>query len=95
MSNVKIQCSCCGNTNTKFEAEYVPSGFLGLSSTKVGEHEVINTNAGAYYRCIDCGRFYCSSCYDKTCCKSALGFISKKNWTECPKCKGKEFVNVN
>jgi hypothetical protein len=85
MTNVKVQCSLCGNTNTKFEGEYAPSGFLGLSSTKVGEHEVIDPDARDYYRCLSCGRFYCEACFNKNCNKIDRGFLTTKRWTQCPK----------
>jgi len=88
MPNVKIQCSFCGNTNTKFEGQYASSGFLGLGSTKVGEREVIDPNASDFYRCVGCGRFFCQSCYTNLkVAKRKSGFISDKRWTECPKCK--------
>lgn len=87
MPNVKIQCSFCGNTNTKFDSQYASSGFLGLGSTKVGEREVIDPNARDFYRCTECGRFICSKCMtEQKVHKQKLGVFSNKYWTECPKC---------
>ena len=88
MTNVKVQCSFCGNTNTKFEGQYASSCFLGMGSTKVGERETINSSAGDFYRCVSCGRFFCQGCYNKlNVSKRKLGVFGNKYWTECPKCQ--------
>lgn len=95
MPNVKIQCSFCGKTNTKMDPQYASSGFLGLGSTKIGEHEIIDIKASDFYRCVNCGRFICSSCCNKLgVFKRKLGVFSEKHWTECPKCSS-EMIKIN
>jgi hypothetical protein len=94
MPNVKVQCSFCGKTNAKMEADYAPSGFLGLSSTKVGEHEVIDSNADDFFRCVGCGRIYCAEHHVSLCFKKDIGWITTKKWFECPKCTSKQIVKI-
>lgn len=94
MPNVKVQCSFCGKTNTKWEDIYTSSGFLGLGSTKVGKEEKIDSNAGDFYRCVGCGRIYCSEHRESLCFKKDTGWISTKKWYECPKCGSKQIIKL-
>lgn len=95
MPNVKLQCSFCGQTNTRMEPIYSSSGFLGLGSAQVGEKEVVDNSIVAFYRCVDCGRFICyKCCKNLDVFKKKLGLFVAKHWAECPKCSGK-LVNID
>lgn len=86
MTNSKVTCRFCGKTNTKLTPKYVSSGFLGLGRTEVGTIEEIDERADPFYRCTNCGSIYCEEHYKSLCCHEELGWLSKKRWTECPRC---------
>ncbi|MCW5907404.1 MAG: hypothetical protein KIS94_06070 [Chitinophagales bacterium] len=94
--DAKYQCSFCGKTNTKFEAINQSSGLFGMSSTKIGEREVIDEKAPKFHRCRNCGKIICAPCGNK------MGAFQEKvrillptqKWTVCPKCSG-ELIQLN
>lgn len=94
MPKSKIVCDFCGKSNTKWIPKYVSSGLFGLGSTQVGEKEVIDETAGAFYRCVGCGRYYCADHYESLCSKRELGWFKTKVWHECPKCGSKKIVKL-
>lgn len=91
----KYTCRFCGKTNTKMKDITRYSGGLFGSQKKVGEEEIIDTNAEDFYRCANCGTILC-----KTCCerqdvfKKEIKVFSTKKWTECPKC-GNKMIKLN
>ncbi len=94
----KYECCFCGNTNTKIESVYESSGFLGLSQNKIGEKEIIDERI-SFYRCVDCGRFYCEQHYQLLCnkVKKEKGLFTNKTirYDECPKCNSDKVKKVS
>lgn len=81
MTNAKVRCAFCGQTNTKVEGIY--SGIFGQN--KVGEQEVIDHDR-AVYRCTGCGDVLCYSCMKKMGGKKTGLFTTK---FVCPDCGSK------
>ena len=68
----KVTCDFCGRTNAKWEDIYEGGGLFS-SAKKVGRKEVIE-KTHKFYRCPNCGRFYCENCKKK---KFSLGSVIK------------------
>ncbi len=93
--DAKYSCRFCGKTNTKMEDITQYSGGIFGSNKKVGEKEVIDKNAGDFYRCSSCGTIMCLKCCERQkVFKDKVQVFSTKRWTECPKCS-REMIKLN
>ena len=90
----KVACSFCGATNTKWESIYSSGGLFGIGSQKIGEKEVIGENSSTFYRCTNCGRFFCRTHYTSMCCRKEVSLFRTKKWVECPKCGCKNIISI-
>ncbi len=94
--DAKYSCKFCGKTNTIMEdITRYSGGLLFGSHKKIGEKEVVDSNATSFYRCTGCGTILCQTCMDRQgVFKKKIKVFSSEKWTECPKC-GSSMVKLN
>ncbi len=88
VGKAKLECSFCYCTNTKWVEKTESYGFLNMNTRSLGKVEEIDSSAGDFYRCINCGEIICKPCLSKM--KSKKGVMFKHY--VCPKCDAKMVI---